>query len=98
MSVMEDKKRFWPFLLVIPLIAAAAVGWFLLPDELIAQIGVDGQPSKVWPKLLALPLPVAVGVLGAWFASFEEKEKRLSGFLVLAVAAAITIFNFVMNL
>ena len=95
---MGDNKRFWPFLLVIPLIAAAAAGWFLLPDELVVQIGVDGQPSKLWPKLLALPLPAALGALGAWFASSQAKEKRLSGFVVLAVAVVITAFNFIMNL
>ena len=98
MNAVENIKRFWPFLLVIPLAAAAVAGWFVLPDELVVQIGVDGLPSKVWPKLLALPLPVAVGVFGAWFASDEAKEKRAGGFIVLAVAAVITVFNFAMNL
>lgn len=98
MSFMEDKRRFWPFLLVIPLIIAAVVGWFMLPDHLVAQIGADGLPSKVWPKLIALPLPVAVGLLGAGMASGRDKEKRVGGFFVLAVAAVITIFNFVTNL
>ena len=93
-----DKKQYWPFLLVIPLIAAAVAGWFLLPDTMVVQIGVDGLPSKVWPKLLALPIPVAVGALGAWFASDKAKEKRLSGLIVIVVAAVITVFNFVMNL
>ena len=93
-----DKKRFWPFLLVIPLVIAAIIGWFVLPDSLAVQIGADGLPSKVWPKLIALPLPVAVGVWGAVMASGEDKEKRVGGFFVLVVAAVITIFNFVMNL
>lgn len=93
-----DKKRFWPFLLVIPLVIAAIIGWFVLPDSLVVQIGADGLPSKVWPKLIALPLPVAVGVWGAVMASGEDKEKRVGGFFVLVVAAVITIFNFVMNL
>ena len=93
-----EKKRYWPLLCLIPLIAAAVVGWFGLPDSLVVQIGADGLPSKVWPKLLALPLPVAVGALGAWFASDRAKEKRVSGFAVLAVAAIITAFNFAMNL
>lgn len=93
-----DKKRFWPFLLVIPLVIAAIIGWFVLPDSLVVQIGADSLPSKVWPKLIALPLPVAVGVLGAVMASGEDKEKRVGGFFVLVVAAVITIFNFVMNL
>ena len=89
-----DKKRFWPFLLVLPLLTAAVAGWFLLPDQLVMQIGVDGQPGNVMPLLI----PVAVGAVGAGTASSAEREKHLAGFLVLAVAAIITGFIFAMNL
>ena len=54
---MEDKRRFWPFLLAIPLIAAAVAGWFVLPEELVMQIGVDGRPSNIMPKLFGLLIP-----------------------------------------
>lgn len=93
-----DKKRFWPFLLVIPLAAASAAGWFVLPDELVMQIGVDGQPSNIMPKLFGLIIPVAVGVLGAGAASSTGREKHPAGFITLAVAAVITGFTFVINL
>ena len=93
-----DKKRFWPFLLVIPLLTAAVAGWFLLPDQLVMQIGVDGQPGNVMPKLFGLLIPVAVGAVGAGTASSAEREKHLAGFLVLAVAAIITIITFTWNL
>lgn len=93
-----EKKRYWPFLLVIPLIAAAAAGWFLLPEELVMQIGVDGQPSNVMPKLFGLLIPPAVGLIGAGIASSAAKEKHLAGFITLAVAAAITGLTFFMNL
>lgn len=52
-----EKKRYWPFLLVLPLIAAAAAGWFLLPDQLIMQIGMDGGPGTIMPKLFGLLIP-----------------------------------------
>ena len=90
-----DKKRFWPFLLVLPLLTAAVAGWFL---QLVMQIGVDGQPGNVMPKLFGLLIPVAVGAVGAGTASSAEREKHLAGFLVLAVAAIITGFIFAMNL
>lgn len=95
---MEDKKRFWPFLLVIPLAIASIAGWFILPEELVMQIGVDGQPSNVMPKLFGLLIPVAVGLIGAGIASSTGKEKHLAGFITLAVAAVIAGFMFVMNL
>ncbi len=93
-----EKKRYWPFLLVLPLIAGAAAGWFLLPDQLIMQIGMDGQPSNVMPKLFGLLIPPAVGLIGAGFASSQEQEKHPAGFITLAVAAAIIGFTFFMNL
>lgn len=96
--IAVDIKRFWPFLLVIPLVAASIAGWFVLPDELVMQIGVDGQPSNIMPKLFVLLIPPAVGLVGAGIASSEGREKHLAGFISLAVAAVITGFMFVMNL
>ncbi len=96
--IAVDIKRFWPFLLVIPLVAASIAGWFVLPDELVMQIGVDGQPSNIMPKLFGLLIPPAVGLVGAGIASSEGREKHLAGFISLAVAAVITGFMFVMNL
>ena len=93
-----EKKRYWPFLLVIPLAAASIAGWFVLPDELVMQIGVDGQPGTIMPKLFGLLIPPAVGLIGAGFASSQEKEKHPAGFIALAVAAAIIGFTFFMNL
>ena len=93
-----DKKRFWPFLLMIPLLTAAVAGWFLLPDQLVMQIGVDGQPSNVMPKLFGLLIPVAVGAIGAGIASSTAKEKHLAGFITLAAAFLITGLTFFMNL
>lgn len=93
-----DKKRFWPFLLVIPLLTAAVAGWFLLPDRLVMQIGVDGQPGNVMPKLFGLLIPVAVGAIGAGIASSAVKEKHLAGFITLAAAFFITGLTFFMNL
>ena len=93
-----EKKRFWPFLLVIPLVIAAGAGWFLLPEELVMQIGVDGRPSNIMPKLFGLLIPPAVGLIGAGIASSTGKEKHLAGFITLAVAAVIAGFTFFMNL
>ena len=95
---MEDNKRFWPFLLVSPLIAAAAAGWFLLPDELVVQIGADGQPSNIMAKPFGLMVPIALGIIGAGIAANTDKEKKLSGFVVLAASVIVTIFTFAWNL
>ena len=98
MSFVEDKKRFWPFLLVIPLVVAAIAGWFVLPDELVMQVGADGQPSNIMPKLFGLAVPVVFGGVGAGVASSTAQEKHLAGFITLAAAVIITVITFVWNL
>lgn len=98
MSSVEDKKRFWPFLLVIPLVIASVAGWFVLPDELVMQIGADGRPGNVMPKLFGLIILLALGGIGAGVASSTAKEKHLAGFITLAAAFLITGFTFFMNL
>lgn len=39
-------KRWWPWLLVLPTLAVSVAGWFLLPDELVVQIGLDGAAQQ----------------------------------------------------
>ena len=56
-------KRWWPWLLVLPTLAVSVAGWFLLPDELVVQIGLDGQPSNVLPKPAGLLIPLGLGAL-----------------------------------
>ena len=67
-----NKKRFWPFLFLIPLSIAVIVGWFLLPDTLVMQVSMSGQPSKSMPKVLGLLIPMAAGMIGAAY-----KEERM---------------------
>ena len=70
-----NKKHFWPFLFLIPLSIAVIVGWFLLPDTLVMQVSMSGQPSKSMPKVLGLLIPMAAGMIGAAYASSEKEER-----------------------
>jgi len=93
-----NKKRFWPFLLLVPLAITVIAGWFLLPDTLVMQVSMSGQPSKSMPKILGLFVPAVAGILGAVYASSEKEERRPRGFIVLALAAVVLVITFVFNL
>ena len=93
-----NKKRFWPFLLLIPLAILAITGWFLLPDTLVGQFKMSGEPSKSAPKIVGLLVPVAVGILGTVYASSKKEEQRLRGFIILALAAFVLVGIFVFNI
>ena len=87
----------WPYLLLIPFVAAAVAGWFLLPDMVVVQRGVDGQPSRLMPKLLAVLVPVALAALGSSQVCLTGK-RRTTGAVVLVVAVLVTVLLFVWNL
>lgn len=93
-----NKKRFWPFPLLIPLAIAVIAGWFLPPDTLVMQVSMSGQPSKSMPKVLGPLIPMAAGILGAGYASSEKEDRRLWGLIILALAVVILVVTFVFNL
>ena len=93
-----NKKRFWPFLLLLPLAITVIAGWFLLPDTLVMQVSTSGQPSKSMPKVLGLLIPMAAGMIGAAYASSEREERRPRGLIILALAVVILAVTFVFNL
>lgn len=76
-------------------LVAAVVGFFFLPDTLIAQIGFNGQAQSYMPKPLLLALPVGISILGVGI-SFQE-GKRSSGIIVPIIALGVLIFAFVVN-
>lgn len=93
-----NKKRFWPFLFIIPVVIAAIAGWFLLPNSLVVQVKMSGEPSKSVPKIIGLLVPVAAAILGASFASSGKAEQRPRGFIILALAAVVLVGIFAFNL
>lgn len=93
----EFFQKNWPWLLVIPFLAASTAGWFLLPDELVVQVGADGQPSNMLPKLVGLLVPVALAAFGGSRVCKGAKH-RPAGILVLAVAAVVEVLLFAWNL
>ena len=90
-------KRWWPWLLVLPTLAVSVAGWFLLPDELVVQIGLDGQPSNVLPKPAGLLIPLGLGALGALLACSGER-RRSSGWILLAAAFGVAVITLLWNL
>ena len=76
---------------IVSLVLCVA-GYFILPSEVVVQIGFDGRPSSTMPKLLAIILPVVFTLIGILISRLKNEKK---GFLVSAVgilAGIITIF------
>ena len=85
---MKTLKVYWPYLLLIPFVAAGIVGWFVLPETLL--VNTDGT---VMPKLVGLLIPVAVSTFGASRVCLGGKNRSAGALLlVLAVVAEVLLF------
>ena len=74
------------------------VGWLILPDTLIIQIGANGQASNTLPKLPALLIPLALSCVfsGLYLGNVTGRRSRD---LLLAVAGiGLSIVMIVVNL
>lgn len=73
---------------VILILVAAVLGilsLFLLPANVIVQIGIDGQASNTMPKFWAIVLPFGLSVAGSVINMNTKEENNYKG-LVIAVA------------
>lgn len=75
-------------------LALCAAGYFILPSEVVVQIGFDGKPSSTMPKLLATILPVVLSSIGILIYQLKKESK---GFLVSAIGILVGIITIFMN-
>lgn len=73
---------------------AAAIGlgifsWFVLPDVVAVQIGLDGQVSNTMPKALAVAVPMGISIAGSVMNLTGGDEKKSKGFLLSLVGLAL---------
>ena len=85
---MKKWKIYWPYLLLIPFVAAGIAGWFVLPEMLL--VNTDGTSM---PKLIGLLIPVALSALGASRVCLSGKNRSAGAIiLVLVVVAEVLLF------
>lgn len=89
---MKKLKIYWPYLLLIPFVAAGIAGWFVLPETVL--LNTDGTAM---PKLFGLLIPVALSALGASRVCLEGKN-RATGAIILVFAAVAEVLLFTWNL
>lgn len=91
-------KQKWIHILLI----AAAVGlgicsWFLLPEVVTVQVGLDGQSTNTLPKLLAVAIPVGLSVAGSVMNLTAKEEKNKNGYILAAAGIGLMILSLLFN-
>ena len=76
-------------------LALCAAGWFLLPDQVALQIGLDGALGNYVPKPVALLLPLGLGALGTGLSTGESR--RRTGLILAVLAPVLPIVTLILN-
>lgn len=85
---------------VILIAAALGLGifsWFVLPDVVAVQVGLDGQVSNTMPKALAVAVPLGISVVGSVINLTSRDEKNSKGFLLSLVGLALMVLSLLVN-
>ena len=74
------------------------VGWLILPDTLIIQIGADGRASNTLPKLPALLIPLALSCVCSGLYMGNVTNRRSRDLLLAVAGIGLSIVTIIINL
>lgn len=87
------KKKVIYITLIFLTIVLAAATFVLLPDELVIQVGFDGNPTNTVAKPIAILIPILLSTYGLYRSGKDGK-----GFLISAIAILLFILTFIFNI
>ena len=76
----------------------AVIAYVILPDKVVMQIGTDGQPSNMLPKLPAVIIPVVITGFGAVSYAVGDNEAKVRNIIIVVAGYAVAIFSLVFNM
>ena len=91
------KKNFINIILMAAAIGLGVVSWFLLPDVVAVQVGIDGQITNTMPKALAIAIPLGVSVVGSVMNLTGKEEKNQKGYILSVAGMAIMVLSLLFN-
>lgn len=91
------KKNLINILLVVVAIGLSVVSWFILPDVVAVQVGVDGQVTNTMPKVLAVAIPLGVSVVGSAMNPAGKDKKNKKGYILSVIGIVIMVLSLLFN-
>ena len=83
------KTKCISIVLIASAIGLGIFSWFVLPDVVAVQIGLDGQVSNTMPKALAVAVPLGISIVGSVMNLTSRDEKNSKGFLLSLVGLVL---------
>ena len=92
------KKNWLTIILLIIAIGLGICSWFLLPEVVAVQVGMNGQATNTMPKLLAILIPLGISAAGSVINLTDKEENNVKGFVLALVGIAAMILTLFFNL
>ena len=84
-------------ILIVAAIGLGVISWFLLPDVVAVQIGLDGQVSNTMPKALAVAVPMGISIVGSVMNLISRDGKNSRGFLLSLLGLTLMAVSLLVN-
>lgn len=91
------KKNWISIIIMIIAIGLGICAWFLLPEVVAVQVGMDGQVTNTMPKLLAILIPLVISAAGVVMNLTNKKENSMKGFVLSLVGIAVMLLTLFFN-
>lgn len=92
------KKNWISIILLIIAIGLGICSWFLLPEAVAVQVGMDGQATNTMPKFLAILITFGISAAGSVINLTNKKKKSAKGFVLAIVGIAAMILTLFFNM
>ena len=91
------KKNWISIFIMIIAIGLGICAWFLLPEVVAVQVGMDGQVTNTMQKLLAILIPLVISAAGVVMNLTNKKENSMKGFVLSLVGIAVMLLTLFFN-
>ena len=91
------KKNLISIVIMMIAIGLGICAWFLLPEVVAVQVGMDGQVTNTMPKLLAILIPFVISAAGVVMNLTNKKENSMKGFVLSLVGIAVMLLTLFFN-
>ena len=82
---------------IIAVVILNIIGLFVLPDTLVMQVRLDGDPGWTINKYVGLAIITGMDLIGALIA-LTRKEEPSKGYLIIGIFFIVNILIYVFNL
>lgn len=93
---LSKEKKIGMVFIVISIILAV-LGYIMLPETVVVQIGLDGKAGNTLPKLAAILLPLGVTLISTGLYMFSETSNRTKNLVFAGIGVLMAVFGIIVN-